>query len=122
MSFRATLDEHRAARQEELGAVAVELRQCPEPLGLRQWLGLEERGPSGRGVPDERELLELVHAEKDRRVRRVEDLVARLRECPQEAVEVALGMRTEIELGLLDQEHEVPQVRVKQTLHPRHER
>lgn len=80
--LRATLDEHRATREEELGPVAVELRQRSEPLGFRQWLGLEERGPAGAGVPDERELLELVHAEKDRRVRRVEDLVARLGERP----------------------------------------
>ena len=87
----ATLDEHGAARQEELGAVAVELRQRAEPLGLGQRLGLEERGPAVGGVPDERELLELVDAEKDRRVGRVEDLVARLRERPQEARRGGVG-------------------------------
>jgi len=41
-------------------------------------------------VADERELLELVDAEEDGSVRRVEDLVPRLRELPQEAVQVAL--------------------------------
>jgi hypothetical protein len=118
----ATLDEHRAARQEELGAVAAELRERPEPLGLRQRLGLEERGPARRGVTDQRKLLELVDAEEDRRVRRVEDLVARLCERPQEAVEVALRMRAEIELRLLDQQYEVAQVRVEQAIHAGDER
>src|SRR5213078_589383 len=38
----ASLDEHRAAREEELGAVAVELRERAERLGLGQRLWLEE--------------------------------------------------------------------------------
>ena len=118
----APLDEHGAAREEQLGAIAVELRERAEPLRLRERLGLEERRPAGRRVADERELLELVDAEEDRRVRRVEDLVARLRERPQEAVEVALGVRAEVELRLLDQEHEVAEVRGEQPLHPGDER
>ena len=118
----APLDEHGAAREEELGAVAVELRERTERLGLRERLRLEERRPAGGRVTDERELLELVDAEEHRRVRRVEDLVARLREIPQKAVEVALGMWAEIELRLLDQEHEVAKVRADEPLHARHER
>src|SRR5262249_18155816 len=74
-----TLDEHGAAREEELGTVAVELRERAERLGLRERLGLEERRPARRGVADERELLELSHAEEDGRVGRVEDLISRLR-------------------------------------------
>ncbi len=70
----------------------------------------------------QRKLLELVDAEEHGRVRRVEDLVARLREIPQKAVEVTLGMRAEIELGLLDQEHEVAKIRADEPLHARHER
>ncbi len=81
-----------------------------EHLGLRERLGLEERRPARRRVPDERELLEPVDAEEDRRVRRVEDLVPRLGERPQEAVEAPLDVRAEIELRLLDQQHELAQV------------
>ena len=78
----AALDEHGAAREEELGAVAVELRERAEALGLGQRLGLEERRAAGRRVADERELLEPVDAEEDRRVRRVEDLVPRAARAP----------------------------------------
>src|SRR5262249_5824348 len=118
----AALDEHRAAREEQLGAVTVELRERAKRLGFRQGLGLEERRAARRRVTDERELLELVDAEEDGRMRGVQELVARLRERPQEAVEMALRMRAEIELRLLDQEHEVTQVRVEQPLHPRDKR
>ncbi len=78
--------------------------------------------PPGRRVAHEGELLELVDAEEDRRVGRVEDLVPRLRQPPQEAVEVALGVRAEVELRLLDQEHEVAEVRGEEALHPGDER
>ena len=91
-------------------------------LRLRERLGLVERRAAGRRVADERELLELVDAEEDRRVRRVEDLVPLLRERAQDAVEVPLRMRAEVELRLLDQEHEVAEVRGEQALHARHER
>ena len=47
---------------------------------------------------------------------RVEDLVVPLGQSPQEAVEVALRLRAEIELGLLDQEHEAADPRVDQPL------
>jgi hypothetical protein len=120
--LRSPLDEDRAAREEELGAVAVELGERAERLGLRERLGLEERRPARRRVADERELLELVDAEKDRRVGRVEDLVSRLGEGAQEAVEVALRMRAEVELRLLDQEHEVAEMRGDELFQARDER
>ena len=78
------LDEHAHAREEELGAVAVELRERAEALRLGERLRLEERRPARRRVTDERELLELVDAEEDRRVGRVEDLVPLLRERAEE--------------------------------------
>src|SRR4029079_6020534 len=106
----ASLHEHGAAREEELGAVAVELRERPERLGLRERLGLAERRPARRRGANERELLELVDAEEDRRVRRVEDLVALLRERPQEAVQVALGVRAEVGVRCFAQEPEVAKI------------
>ncbi len=120
--LRSPLDEDRAAGEEELGAVAVELGERAERLGLRERLGLKERRPTRRRVADERELLELVDAEKDRRVRRVEDLIPRLGEGAQEPVEVALRMRAEVELRLLDQEHEVAEMRGDEPFHARDER
>jgi hypothetical protein len=120
--LRPSLDEDRTAGEEELRAIAVELGERAEGLGLRERLRLEERRSARRRVADERELLELVDAEKDRRVGRVEDLVSRLGERAEESVEMALRVRAEIELGLLDQEHEVAEIRGHEPLHARDER
>jgi len=68
-------------------------------------------------VAYERELLHPVDAQEDRCVGRVEDLVAVLRQPAQDAVEVALHERAEVELGLLDQQHELAQVGREQALH-----
>ena len=50
-------------------------------------------------------------------MRRVEDLVAALRELAQHAVEVPLRVRAQVELRLLDQQDEAAQVRREQALH-----
>jgi len=52
------------------------------------------------------ELVEAGDVEERRRVRGVDDLVAAEGKLPQEAVEVALRLRAQEELRLLDQEHE----------------
>ena len=82
---------------------------------------LEERRPRVERVTHERELLDPVDAQEDRCVRRVEDLVALLRERAQQTVEVALRVRAQVELGLLDEHDEAAHVRLEQPLHPQHE-
>ena len=119
--LRAALDEERGAREEELGAVAVELRQRAERLRLRERLRLVHRRPEIVRVADERELLEPVDAEEHRRVRRVEDLVAALREPAQHAIEMPLRVRAQVELRLLDEQDEAAQAGREDPLHPAHE-
>ena len=81
VSFSVRPSTRSAARaRKELRAVAVELRERPEALGLGERLRLEERRPAVGGVAHERELLHPVDAQEDRCVGRVEDLVAALRE------------------------------------------
>ena len=62
----AAFDEQRGSREEELGAVAVELGQDPECLGLCERRRLKQRGPSLRVVTYESELLHPVDAQEDR--------------------------------------------------------
>src|SRR5207248_11350391 len=62
--LRATLDEQGGAREEELGAIAVELGERAERLRLRQRVGLEQRRADVGGMSDERQLLEAVDAEE----------------------------------------------------------
>ena len=54
-------------------------------------------------------------------MRRVEDLIPAPCQLPQQAEEVPLGVRAEVELGLLDQQHEAAEVGGEETLHPHHE-
>ena len=111
--LRASLDEHHRACEEHLGALGVELRDHPERLLPRQRLRLQERRAGPLVVAHEHELVELVDAEKDRRVGGVEDLVAAAaREGAQQPVQVALRRRAEVELRLLDQDHEAAHARL----------
>src|SRR5581483_2760513 len=119
--LRPSLDEHRTAGEEQLRAVAVELGEDAEGLGLGERFRLEELRTAVPAVPDERQLLEPVDAEEDGGVRRVEDLVALLREPAQDAVKAPLRVGAEIQLRLLDQQHEAAQVRADQALHPLYE-
>ena len=119
----APFDEQHGAREEDLGALGVELADEPERSLLRERLRLRERRAGALVVPDEHELLEPVDAEEDRGVRRVEDLVASARgEPPQQAVQVALGRWRQVELGLFDQHDEVLDARLDQAGDRPHER
>ena len=71
----------------------------------------------GLRVADERKILDPVDTEKHRRMCRVEDLVATLRKHAQQTEQMPLRMGAQIQLGLLDQQHEAPQVRGQQALH-----
>ncbi len=62
--------------------------------------------PAAFALSHERELVEVRDAEERRRVRRVEHLVAALGERPKQAIDVPLGLRAEVQLGLLDQHDE----------------
>src|SRR5581483_8524253 len=117
----ASFDEQCRPCEEELGAVAVELREHAERFRLLERLRLEERRPLRCVMADERELLHPVDAEEDGRVRRVEDLVAALPEHPDHPEEMPLQVRAQIELRLLEEEDEATQVRCEQALHPHHE-
>ena len=117
----APFDEEDGPREEELCAVAVELGKHAERLRLLQRLRLEERRPLVSPVPHDRKVLDPVDAEEHGRMRRVENLVAALPERAKHAEEVPLRMRAEVELGLLDEQDEPPQVRREQALHAHHE-
>ena len=110
----AAFDEQHGTRKEELRTVAVELRQNTERLRLRKRLRLEERRAVIVRVPHEREILDAVDAEEDRRMRRVQDLVAALRELAQHVEQMPLEMRAQVQLRLLDEENEPAQVRREQ--------
>src|SRR5205085_6291351 len=63
--FRAPFDEQGSPREEELGAIAVELREHPKRFRLGERLGLEERGPMLRMMSHQGELLHPVDAQED---------------------------------------------------------
>src|SRR5205823_10019736 len=92
-----------------------------EGFDLREWLRLKERRPVDRVVADERELFHPVDGEEDRGMRGVEDLVPLPGKAAQDTEEMPLCVRAEIELGLLDQEHEAAQVGCEEPLHPHYE-
>ena len=74
--------------------------------------------PSVRAPVDERELVEPPDVEERGRVRRVEHLVPGLGERPQQPVEVALRLRRQEELRLLDQQHEAALAALAEALRP----
>jgi hypothetical protein len=117
----AAFDEQHRPREEDLGAVGVELGEHAERLGLLERVGLEERRALVARMPDERQILDAIDAQEDRRVRRVEDLVAALGERAQQTEEMPLHVRAQVELGLLDQQHEAAQARRHEALHAHHE-
>ena len=117
----AALDEQHCTCEEELRAVAVELREHAERLRLGERLRLEERRAVVIRVSHEREVFDAVDAEEDRSVGRVEDLVAAMRELAHDTEEVPLQVRAQVELRLLDEEDEAAQVRREQSFHPRDE-
>ena len=65
-------------------------------------VGCADGGAAASVVADERELLEPVDGEEDRGVRRVEHLVPASASRADLPVQVALRLRAEVELGLLD--------------------
>ena len=109
----APLDEHHRAREEDLGALGVELREQAKRLLARELVGLQQRRAGAVVVAHEHELLEPVDAEEDRRVGRVQHLVAAAcGETVQLRVQVALRRRAQVELRLLDQDHVAADARV----------
>src|SRR5207244_7992198 len=78
--LRAPLDEQRGPREEQLGAVAVELRQHAERLRFGERLRLEQRRADLRMVSYERELLDAIDTEEHGSVRRVTGLGPAVRE------------------------------------------
>ena len=102
--LRHPLDEDRRAREEELGPLGVELAH-----GAERVVDVDRPQPLDRRhaqvvTADEIHLLERRDVEQARRVRREEDLVPALGEPVDEPVEVAMPLRGEEELGLLDRE------------------
>ena len=95
-----------APREEELAALGIELAQHAEALVGGKRLGLDDRGAAPRFVLDERELLEASDVEEGGGVGRVEDLVAGGQRTTEQPVEVALRLRAQEQLWLLDQEHD----------------
>ena len=101
--LRPALDEDHRARKEELASLGVELAHDPERLVGLERLGLDDVRPAGGAVANEDELLEPGDVEERGRVRRVENLVPVGREAAQPPVEVALSLRPQEQLGLLDE-------------------
>src|SRR5687767_3524597 len=95
--------------EEELPAGSIELGHHPEVLVGGDRLRLDNLRPRGRRTFHKDEFLHTRDVEEGRRVRRVDHLVSSERELTQDAVEVALRLRAEIELRLLDQEYEPAQ-------------
>src|SRR6185369_12569513 len=94
--LRAALHEQHRPCEKELGAVVVELRDDAKRLRLVERLRLEERRAASLRVADDREILDPVDAEKHRCMRRVEDLVAALREAAKHTEEMPLRVRAQI--------------------------
>ena len=104
--LRAPLDEHHCAREEDLGALGVELRGQSECLLFREGVGLQQRRAGAVVVAHEHELLEPVDPEEDGRVGRVEHLVApAFGQAMELRVQVSLRRRAQVQLRLLDQDH-----------------
>ena len=118
----AALHEQRSAREEQLAALRVDLAERAEALLRAQRLRLDDARARARAVLDQRQLLQAPHVQERRLVRGVDDLVAALRERPQEPVEVALSLRSQEQLGLLDQQYEPPLARLAHRLHAAHQR
>ena len=120
--LRAALDEDRRAGEEELAPLRVELAHDPERLVRLERLRPDDVRAALGIVSDEHELLETGDVQEGRRVRGVEHLVPRGGELAQAAIEVALNVRPEEELGLLDDEHDAGDVRLATGLECRDER
>jgi len=102
---RSCLDEEHGARQEDFGAIGVELREHPEGLLLRQRLRLQQPCACSLVVANEHEVGQRVDAEEGRSVGRVEHLVAH-GEAAEQPAQVTLRGRAEVELRLLDEDDE----------------
>ena len=120
--LRPPLDEDRGAGEEELAPLGVELAHHPKRLVRVERLRLHDMGAAAGAVADEDELLQPRDVQEGRGVRRVEHLVPGAGEGAQTAVEVALRVRAEEELGLLDEEHRAGDLPLAAGVDPGHER
>ena len=112
--LRSPLDEHHRAREEDLGALGVELRdQRGAPASRGSASGCRSVVPVRWSWRTSTSCVEPVDAEEDGRVGRVEHLVAAARgEAVELRVQVALRGRAQVELRLLDQDHVAADARV----------
>src|SRR3546814_19156413 len=86
---------HGRLGEEDLPPLRVELAHHSEGLARRQRLRALQSGTQHRVADDQVELLHASDVEERRRVGGVEDLVAPLRELVEDAVSVALRLRSE---------------------------
>ena len=103
--FRHPFHEHGRPSQEQLAALGVELGAETDILVRRCSRRLDRAGPGLLCALDEGQLVKPRDVEERRRMRGVDDLVPAASELPQQPVEVALGLRAQVQLGLLDQQH-----------------
>ena len=104
--LRAALDEDRRAGEEELAPLASNSLTIRNASSASSGSGPDDVRAALGIVSDEHELLEAGNVQEGGRVRRVEHLVPRGGELAQAAIEVALRVRPQEELGLLDDEHD----------------
>ena len=112
------LDQDDGQRKEHLAALVVELGGQPHALRVAQRLGARamHRAPTAAQIEAD-DLIVVRGIDESRRPRRIDDLVAALGKASEQPVQVALRLRRQEQLRLLDQEDLADHGRLAAILH-----